>query len=156
LLSVFFLYTRIEDAIGMLKLLMAPLALFAGVALVDTTFPEVGDSAHDSLVRFDVERATDIAETADRFRCVEFPRVVSEVAVGQCANWANRNAHPAVSARCFTEVDSVSRADAGFERAAGRFDRDDANHLVTDTRAAIAHDAAIPFVINGVAEMDIR
>ncbi len=47
------------------------------------------------------------------------------------------------------------RGDRRFHAAVRRLDRGDADHLVADPRAAVAHDAAVPLVIDDVAEVDI-
>ena len=46
---------------------MAPFALFADVAMIDAALPQIGGAADDAFVRFDIDRAADVAEAADRF-----------------------------------------------------------------------------------------
>ncbi len=81
---------------------------------------------------------------------------MTEVAIGHGANGADRDAHTATRAKRLAEIFTKGGADRGLDRAQGGFDRGDADHLVANARAAVAHDAAIPLVIDQIAEMDVR
>src|SRR3954447_25751651 len=139
----------------MLQRLMSPLARFAGVAMIDAAFPKMGNASDDALIRFNIDRTAAIAAATDCFSRIEIPRVVREMTIGQSADRANRDAHAAVGAERVFQASAKCGRDARFSAANGRLDRRDANHLIADARAARAHDAAIPLVIDGVAEMRI-
>ncbi len=135
---------------------MTPLARFAGVAMIHATLPEMGDTADNTFVRFNVDRAAAVATAANRLGRIEIPWVMREMAIGQRANRADRDTHAAVRAERVFKANTVRRRDARLSAADRRLDRGDADHLVAHARAAGAHDAAIPLVVDRVAEMGIR
>src|SRR5215216_6467111 len=127
---------------------MSPLAALAQVAVVRAALPEIRHPSHEAAIGFNVEGATDVAEPADRFCRVELPRVQTKMAVGQRPDGADRDAHAARGAECLREIDAVGGSDGGLERSIGALDRGDADDLITDARAPVAHDAPVPLVID--------
>ncbi len=75
------------------------------------------------------------------------------MAISQGADRAYGDAHAAIGAGVVGEVTTEGGGDGGLKRPIGRLDGDNADHLVADSRAAIAHDTAIPLVVDGVAEV---
>ena len=146
----------VKQPVLVLNLLVSPLAALAKVAVVGAALPEIRHASHETAVGFDVEGATDVAESADRFSRIELPGVQTEVAVGQRSDRADRDAHATRGAERLGEVSPIGRGDGGLERAIGTLDRGDADHLVADARAPVAHDAAVPLVVDELAEVGIR
>ncbi len=144
---------RVEEPVRVLDLLVAPPAPLTGVAMVDAPLPEVGDAADQGLVGLDVERAADVTESADRLGGVQLPRVMAEVPVREGAHRTDSDAHAAVGAGGLAEILAEGGSDAGFEAATRGLDRDDADHLVADAGAPVAHDAPVPLVVDGLAEV---
>ncbi len=147
--------TGIAQSIGGLLGLVAPFALFTEVAMIRAALPQVRGAAHDALAGFDVDRATDVAESADCFGGVEIPGMTGEMTVGQRAHRANRDAHAAVRAEGVLQFETECRADRSFDTSMGRFDCGNTDDFVAHARAAVAHDAAIELVVDRVAEMHI-
>ncbi|GBD16926.1 hypothetical protein HRbin26_01836 [bacterium HR26] len=139
--------------VGMLHLLVAPLAADAGVAVVDAPLPEMGDAPHQTAVVLDVQRAAHVAEAADGLGGVQLPGMMGELAIGQRPDRADRDAHTAGGAGGVAQVHAVGRADLGLQPAVEHLDRGDADHLVADAGAAGADDAALPLVVDEVAEV---
>ena len=101
---------RVKQPVLVLNLFVAPLATLAEVAVVRAALPEIRHATHETAVGFHVEGATDITESADRFRRVELPRVEPKMAVGQRPDRADRDAHAARGAERLREVSSVGGA----------------------------------------------
>src|SRR5687767_13325556 len=99
----------VKQAVLVLNLFVAPLTSFAKVAVVRPSLPEIGDATNETAVRFDVERASNVAESANGLRRVQFPRVEPEVAIGQRSDWADCNAHPARGAERLGEICTIRR-----------------------------------------------
>ncbi|MCD6059072.1 MAG: hypothetical protein K0Q89_2602 [Thermomicrobiales bacterium] len=146
----------VEQAVLVLNLLVSPLAALAEVAVVGTPLPEIRHATHETAVGLDVEGATDVTEPADRFRRVELPGVEAEVAISQCADWADRDAHSAGGAKRLSEIGPIGRGNRGLERSISTLDGCDADHLVADTRAPVAHDAPVPLVVDQLAKVRVR
>src|SRR6476620_12678134 len=103
----------------MLQRLVPPFASFTGVAVIDASLPKMGNAADDAFVRFNVDRAAAIAAATNRFGRIEIPRVVREMAIGQRADRANRDAHAAIRAKSVFEANAIRRRDACFGAADG-------------------------------------
>src|SRR5918997_4480300 len=85
----------VKQSVLVLNLLVSPFAALAEIAVVGASLPEIRHATHQPAVGLDVESATDVAEPADGFRGVELPWVQAEMAIGQCPDRADRDAHPA-------------------------------------------------------------
>src|SRR5918995_6198627 len=130
----------------MLDLFMTPFAALAEVAVVGAALPKVRHATHETAISFHVESATDVAESADRFRRIELPWVEPEMAVGQSPNGADRDAHPTRGTERLRQISPVGRRDGGLERPKCALDRSHADDLVADPCAPVAHDATVPLV----------
>jgi hypothetical protein len=148
-------HARRFQPVHMLNRLVAPLATFTGVAVIDATLPEVRYAAYQAATVLDIERAAHVAETADGFGGIEFPGMHAELAVGQRTHWTDRDTHAAMGAGGIAQVRAVGRADFGFQPPTQNLDGGNADYFITNPGTTCTDDAAVPFVIDEVTEMDI-
>src|SRR5262245_43650287 len=106
---------RVEQPRSALNLFVAPLASLTEIAVVRAAFPGVLDPTHQTAIGFDVERAADVAVTANRFRGVELPGMESEVAISQSPDWTDGDTHAARGAVSLGEILAVGRGDRRLE-----------------------------------------